>query len=121
MSDYSELMKKYKEKEREIELQKIEIKALISQNYDLKRAIKQTEKDYEKLLETRDDDDEWIYLGDMAPEEFMIWAIKQSKKYMEENSRYAFELADELQRAQYRVDDFMEVLAKAATKWASDE
>ena len=121
MSDYSELLKKYKEKEREIALQKIEIEALISQNYDLKHEFKKHEKNLEQLLETRDDDVEWIYLGDMAPEEFMGWAIEQSKRFMDENSRYAWELANDLKAAQYRIQDFMEVLAKAETGWASDE
>ena len=122
MSNYSELEEKLKESERLIDLQKVHIEALLSQNYELKREVKMHEQNIEHIGEEgREYDEGWVYFGDMCVEEWLGWVKTEAKKRMDENSRYAFELADDIQRAQYRVDDFMEELAKAATRWASDE
>ena len=121
MSNYSELEEKLKESERLIDLQKVHIEALLSQNYELKREVKMHEENIKNIGEEgREYDEGWVYFGDMCVEEWLGWVKIEAKKRMDENSRYAFELADDIQRAQYRVDDFMEELAKAATRWASD-
>jgi len=116
MSDYSELVRQCNEQERQIALQKIEIEALLSQNYDLKREMKLAQKNFEHLEAAKDDSEDWVYFGHMCAEEFMQWAIEQSKRFMDQDSRYAWELANDLKAAQYRIEDFMEVLAKAATR-----
>ena len=121
MSEYSELEKKLKDNERLCDIQKVQIEALANQNCDLKRELKMHEQNINNIgIENREYDDEWVYFGDMCVEEFMQWVKTEAQKRLGENSRYAFELADDLQRAQYKVDDFMEELAKAATRFADE-